>query len=59
MNPGRRTKVGYFLQQRFNRFANPATPYRAKTHVQQLSYATAYDHLSRFSEWSVAKGDGN
>jgi ATP-dependent helicase/nuclease subunit B len=40
------------------RFADPATPYRAKAHVQQLRFATEYDHLSRFAEWSVADGEG-
>ncbi len=38
------------------RFADPSTAYRAKTHVQHQRFATAYDHLSRYAEWSVANG---
>ncbi len=44
------------LEAMLARFADPDTAYRAKTHVQQLHFATDYDHLSRYPEWSVVDG---
>ncbi|MEO0387019.1 MAG: PD-(D/E)XK nuclease family protein, partial [Pseudomonadota bacterium] len=32
-------------------YQNPATPYLARSRPQRLTYASDYDHLSRFGEW--------
>lgn len=40
-------------------YADPATPYRSRPHVQFAGrHAGDYDHLARVAEWSVASDDG-